>query len=61
MIIVETAFTVTLGRAEAQDVKTVLGTLTDPEFEDRGITGFRREQLRILWSMLPDGDEEQEK
>ena len=51
-------YTLTLNEKEAGVLKTLLGSISDRQFEEFGIIGDDREMIRELWESLQHDDDE---
>jgi len=55
---IKITYTLTLTEEEALALKTVLGHLSDIQYNELGVTGLGLEAMHDLWNMLPDDEEE---
>jgi len=54
----KTTYHLELSLDESLALKQLLGSLTDPQFENFGIEGEDRRMLGDIYNILPDKDEE---
>ena len=55
---VEITYAVTMSETQATSLKKVLGGLTTDEFSALGVRGGEREDMSVLYDLLPFEDEE---
>ena len=55
---IKITYTLTLTEEEVLALKTILGNLSDIQYNELGVAGLGLEAMHDLWNMLPDDEEE---